>query len=301
MKRNLKFPVVDPAFEQAEPIDFSRFDVAEKEYREDPRLNFHTLANFRRDPKAFRAGYFDLKEETDAMRFGSALHAKLLTPEFYAKQYAVFDAPINTKTGEPFGSATNAYKSAYEAFAEDNAGKTILSQSDAKLIDTLIDEFYFHQYAPSILSGEVQAEKTIVGALSFDGQTVVEVKGRIDAFTGAGLIDVKTTANLDDASGRDRFRYAVYDYKYLIQLAFYHRILTECYGAAFCPCWLIVLEKNPPNRVAVYAPTRRVIEDCYKVVDAWLERWYYAKSSGTYSSRFDEIQVIDSYDCNRDF
>lgn len=296
----LKTPVVDGSFESAEPIDFSRFDVAEQEYRADKRLNFHTLADFRRDPKAFRQGFFDLREETDAMRFGTALHAKLLTPDIFAEQFATFDPPINPKTGEPFGSTTAAYKNALDEFTSANVGKTIVPKTDSKLIDALIDEFYFHPYAPSLLSCDVQAEKAIVGSLSFDGQTVIDVKGRIDAYTSAGLIDVKTTANLDDASGRDRFRYAIYDYKYLIQLAFYHRILTECYGAPFCPCWLIVFEKNPPNRVAVYAPTRRVIENAYRVVDAWLERWNAAQTSGSFYSRFDDIQIIESYDAYKD-
>lgn len=292
---------IDESFEQAVPLDFSAWDVPEAEYRADARLNFHTLANFRRDPKAFREGFFAEIEETDAMRFGSALHAKLLTPELYAKSYAAFEPPINAKTGQPFGTTTNAYKEARDQFASANQGKTLIEKQDAELIERLVDEFFFHPYAPAILSGDVQPEKSILGSLSFDGQTSIDVKGRLDAYTGAGLIDVKTTASLDDASGRDRFRYTVYDYKYIVQLAFYHRILTECYGAPFVPCWLIVFEKNAPNRVAVYAPTRRVIEDGYKVVDAWLERWHEAQSSGAYRSRFDDIQILDSYDSSRDF
>lgn len=291
-------------FEQPRALDFSRWNVSEEEYRNDSRLNFHTLAEFHRDPRAFKAGFFNDKEPTTAMEFGSALHAALLTPKEYEDKYAIFNAPINPKTGEAFGQTTKAFKEARAEFDAENVGKTPISQSDADLVSKLIDEFWFHPVAPQVLDGLVAAEQTIQGTLSSTGSAddAVDVKGRIDAYSSrSGLIDVKTTAALDDFTGRDRFRYSLYDFKYIVQVSFYHRILVECYGAAFTPCWFIVFEKNEPNRVAVYVLTRDVIEAGYRTVDAWLDQWNFAANSGQYASKFDTMQIVDKYDGTRDF
>lgn len=288
-------------FDPATPLDFE-WNVDEEEYRADPRLNFHTLAQFHRDPRAWRDGFFDASEETDAMRLGTALHAKLLTRDDYEDKVAVFTPPINPKTGERYGATTKTFQEARDAFHAENAGKTIISASDSALIDRMIEEFFFHPIAPKLLSGKwTKTEWAVCGALSYDEQNLVEVKGRIDAYSPAGLIDVKTTATLDDASGRDRFRYAIYDYKYLIQLAFYHLILTDCLGAPFVPCWLVVFERNAPNRVAVYAPTRDVLESARDVARSWLAQWTFAQRDERFVSRYASIQMIENYDPNRDY
>lgn len=289
-------------YEAARALDFSAWTATEQEYRADERLNFHTLANFKKDPAAFKAGFYSDREPTDAMRFGSALHCKLLTPDIYSERYAVFKAPINPKTGEAYGATSNAYKDARAEFEAENNGKTALTQSTSELIDRLIDSFYFHEVAPHILCEVQCVEQPICGKLSINGaDVVVDVKGLVDAYsTAAGLIDVKTTACLDDGTGRDKFRYAIYDYKYLPQLAFYHRILHECYDAPFVPAWFIVFETSSPNRVAVYTPTRDVLESAYVTINSWLEQYAGAKRFNNYKSKYDVTQVIDAYDYERD-
>lgn len=290
-------------YEAARALDFSAWTVDEQTYRADDRLNFHTLNNFKKDPAAFKAGFYDDREPTDAMRFGNALHCKLLTPDLYEKNYAVFKAPINPKTGEAYGATSNAYKDARAAFEADNAGKSALTPAAAELVDKLIDTFYFHAAAPHILDNVQVVEQSICGVLSFDytPDNAVAVKGRIDAYsTTAGLIDVKTTNTLDDGTGRDKFKYALYDYKYLPQLAFYHRILRESYGAPFVPVWFIVFETNPPNRVAVYTPTREILEAAYMTINSWLEQYSGARRFNNYKSKYDLVQVIDTYNPERD-
>ena len=291
--------IVFDDYEPARPLAFD-WGASEDEYRADPRVNFHTLAKFHRDPRAFANGYFDKDEPNDAMTFGSAFHCKLLKPHEYGDKFAVFAPPVNPKTDAPFGVTTNAYKEAFAAFLRENEGKTVISQGSAELIDTLIAEARFHPLASKLLaSGDGVFEQSICGEI--DLETVkVAVKGRVDAYTEAGLIDIKTTANLDDGSGRDRFRFTVYDYKYLVQLAFYHMILTRCYNAPFVPAWLIVLEKNPPNRCAVYAPTREVLVKAYGVVFSWLREFQVSQQSKRFRSRYDDLQLITSYDPEKD-
>lgn len=270
-------------------MDFD-WNVTDEEYRADPALNFHKLARFHRDPKVFKENGYE-EEPSDAMRFGSAFHAKLLTPDVYEKNVAVFHPPINPKTGEPYGVTTKAYKEVQEAFYA--RYDFVISDAEEKTIDRMLNEFYLHPVAPKILQHKIVTEQPVKSVIETPlGE--VECKGKIDAITAEGIVDIKTTANFDDATGRDRFRYAIYDYKYIVQLAFYRRIL-----GTDDKCWIIAFEKNSPNRVAVYSIADEVIEKANAVVDAWLYQWQLAEQ-GTYKSRYDDLIVIDQYEPLRD-
>ena len=288
-------------YDDPTPIQWD-WRATEREYRADGALNFHKLADFHRDPRAFREGFFDEKDVTDAMRFGTALHALVLQGEdVYAEKIATFDAPRNPKTGESYGATTKTYKDAYDAFASAHVGKTISSADDDATIRKLYGEFLFHPSAPLIVNGDWgDSEIPVKGALTLDDGSTVDVKGLIDRYSSRGLIDVKTTAALDDAAGRDKFRYAIYDYKYLVQLGFYHLILAEVYGAPFVPCWIIAFERNAPNRVAVYKIAREVIEKARGVAKEWLREYATASRDDYFPSKFEEVRLIDAYSPEKD-
>ncbi len=289
-------------FDAPVEIDFSAWNVSEAEYRAYDALNFHKLLDFRRDPRAFNEGYFGVeKEPTDAMRFGTALHARILQGlDVFESSVAVFDPPKNPKTGEAFGATTKAYQEARAAFNVDNVGKTIISVDDADVIERLAENYAFHSIAPSVLSdGFGASEINAKGWLSL-GEESVEIKGRFDRYGGFGLVDVKTTSQFDDASGKDRFLYSIYDYKYLIQLGFYHLILTECYGAPFVPCWIVGFERQAPYRVACYALTRDVVTSARNVAREWIAAYSFAVKNEEYKSRYDYLRMIANYNPERD-
>ena len=274
------------------------YNVSEQEYRNDPRLNFHTLLKFQHDPKAFAEGYFDDDEVTDAMRFGTALHMRVLEPEKWVDNIAVYRAPINEKTGLPYGPTTKTAMEFKQGFMEANAGKTIISGEDFDTIKFLAVNVQKHPVASPLLSNKIAVEQAV-----FANLFGVEVKGRIDALTESGLIDLKTTASLDDAFGRDKFIRAIYDYKYIVQLAFYEMILerqADCPDARI-PCYIIAFEKNPPYRIAVYRISDDVIFSAKDVVGTWLSRWEYAHNTGIFDSKYyNSIQVIEKYDSVKD-
>ena len=290
-------------FQEPVALDFNWSIDRDSYFADKTRLNFHSLLDFKRDPKAYREGFFDLREETDAMKFGTALHALLLQGEkVYKDEVAAFVPPVNPKTGEPYGPTTNATKEARAAFESANKGKTIITAAEAELIERLNNEFNFHPLAPSVLGRAdwAKSEIPVCGSIPLKEGRSIAVKGMVDRYSEAGLIDLKTTAQIDDGSGRDRFRYAIYDYKYLIQLGFYHLILTECYGAPFVPCWIIAVEKNAPNRVAVYAIAADVVQKARDVARSWLEDFDYSSSNDVYESPYDSLQIITQYSADRD-
>ena len=264
--------------------------MTDEEYRNDPALNFHTLVKFHSDPKVFKE-YAIPDVETDAMKFGTAFHAKLLTPEVYAKNVHVFHAPINPKTGEPYGSNTKAYREVYDALAAKSA--YLISDDEEKTIDHMMQEYYLHPVAPKVLAN-VKATEYAVKASIETPLGEVACKGRIDAITDMGIVDIKTTSNFDDATGRERFRYSIYDYKYIVQLAFYRRLLGTDEK-----CWIIAFEKNIPYRVAVFSIADDVIEKANTVIDSWLYQWLLAER-GEYKSKYDDLIVVDQYDPLKD-
>lgn len=287
-------------FEEPKPLEKGVWDVDEATYRADSALNFHTLADFKRDPKAFNDGFFAAREENDAMRFGTACHAAILQgADVYRETVAAFTPPVNTATGAPFGSTTKAYQEARAAFDVANAGKTIITADDAETIEKIRLEMLFHPIAPQILGGWGESEVAIKGELIVDGRPVT-VKARLDRYGAAGLTDFKTTASIADATGKDRFRYAVYDYKYLLQTGFYHLILTDVCGAPFVPVYLLAAERNAPHRAAVYAATRQVVEDARTVAKQWVRDYLEARETNYYPSPFDSVQIIDRYNLERD-
>lgn len=265
------------------------WNVSEEEYRAYPAVNFHTLARFHRDPKAFKENAFPEETESDAMRFGAAFHSKLLTPE---KPLQVFNPPINPKTGEPYGSTSKAYQ---EARAKLDG--LVVTQRENDLIERMTNEFRLHPEAPRLFDHVIAIEQPVRGVVDTPlGE--VEIKGRIDALTSRGIVDVKTTSSFDDATGHDRFRRAIYDYKYIVQLAFYQRLMT-LNGSPTLDCWILAFEKTEPCRVAVYYITQEVMENAQRVVDGWLYEWRRAQN-GEYKSRYDDVQTIEQYDFLKD-
>ena len=89
------------------------------------------------------------------------------------------------------------------------------------------------------------------------------------------MIDLKTTASFDDAFGRDKFIRTIYDYKYIVQIAFYEMILEEQTDKLDgpIPCWILAFEKQSPNRIAVYKIDDEELHDfLVKNNLRWLDR-----------------------------
>lgn len=282
------------------PLERGVWDVDEATYRADPALNFHTLKDFIRDPRAFSEGYFK-REPKEAMDVGTACHTLFLEGyAAYAERVAFFEPPINPAKNKSYGATTKAYAEARAKFEAENAGKILLTKAHAEAIDAMRRNYLFHSLAPAVLDGEWGAsEIAIRGELEVDGVKIA-VKGRIDRYSSSGLSDFKTTANFDDASGYPTFEKAIKRYKYRVQLGFYHLLLTELCGAPFVPANIVCAEYEPPYRIGVWPIKPRVIEDCRFVALEWLRRYVNIQKSGYSPSRYDEPQYIDYYNPEED-
>lgn len=167
-------------------------------YEDSPAVNKSTLWEMRKSPLHYWHLMHDTpKEDTAAMKFGRAVHSRLLEPVEFSANYAVApECDRRTKEG----------KAIWAELME--SGKEVISASDMEAITGMENEF------PADLIACAQTEVPLFWT---DNETGVECKGRLDAITEDYVIDYKTTTNAaTDAFMREALRYG-----YDLQAAMY--------------------------------------------------------------------------------
>ena len=82
----------------------------------------------------------------DALEFGSMYHAYMESlhnhgdDREFAKFYTVFAAPVNEKTGKPYGRDTQKYISALEEAQAKNPNLTFVSEDRVELVKLMVNE-----------------------------------------------------------------------------------------------------------------------------------------------------------------
>lgn len=216
------------------------------------------LKNYLKSPKYFRYCIDNPHNEgTDAMRFGSLFHSLMGNIEIRNKSIeasihawragqAVFSAPINEKTGKPYGSATNVYKAALEAFATANIGKNIVSEEEVMNVENMARSMF--DGCGSISSRlKMLIRNSKAREVSYfyesDNDDGVYLKIRPDMFTNSRVVDWKTTS-LSDLS-ESSIAKAIIDYGYHISLSMYQYVLHEATRKWYTPL-LVFVQKQAP-------------------------------------------------------
>jgi hypothetical protein len=195
------------------------------EYSAIDAVNWSTLRELEKSPLHYRHLITTPREDTDAMRFGRAVHTSVLEPDRFALEYAVWDGGRR---------GTNAYKE-FEAV---NASRTVLSESEyARCIDVR-DAVRRCPEAAALLCGESEVSMTWT-----DPATGIECKARIDHVNEGCIVDLKTTPSLDPHD----FERSVGDYRYDGQISFYHRAMPLPRSPR-----VIAVESKAPHDVAVF-------------------------------------------------
>lgn len=196
----------------------------------------------------------EAREETDALRFGSLFHDLMAAcaehygngPEAIAqwlRGVAVFEPPVNERTGLPYGPATKAYREAREEFLQANEGKTIASNDELSIIDKM---------ARSLLVGSGAASAQVCKLMEWGKPEVshfAEYEGclfkyRPDLETRRKIVDWKTvgTADLSEES----VNRIVSKFGYDISAAFYQFFHNRLFG--FYPAfYLVLVSRQPPH------------------------------------------------------
>lgn len=179
----------------------------------------------------------ETQEVTDPMIMGSALHAAILEPETFEREFTV--APkCDRRTKE--GKAT------WEAFCVEAGDKTVIKEEQMELIQGMKDAVLSHPVARAMLSGG-EAEYSYY---SIDPVTGEERKCRPDYKKAGALIDLKSTS---DASF-EAFAKQIINLGYDIQAAHYLDTHNESEKdqAPLEDFFFIAVENSYPHAVAVY-------------------------------------------------
>lgn len=241
-------------------------------------LSSHRLADFRRNPLLFRKKELGLIEESDRPAFllGRAAHTLILEGgEVFAAEYAV-GGPINSKTGEPYGTRTKAYQEWAEA-----QGRAVLDSEQYRLVMNMHNSINAHAHAKELLSnglpeGVVRAE--------YMG---VPCQARLDWFSpDHGIVDLKTCDCMD---------WLVMDahtYGYAHQLAFYRAVVAAVLGVNV-PAWLISVEKREPFRCGVWRMGDDVLGIAHKENEQAIERLKKCRETNIWPTGYEDVRVFD--------
>jgi exodeoxyribonuclease VIII len=196
----------------------------------------------------------DIDEDSDALRFGTAVHAALLEPADFMRFYHLAGPRPDGRTKE--GKAAKA------AAETEAAGRAILWEEEAATIEHIRASIMQLDLGPSLLKG--RPEITILWA---DEGTGCACKARLDLLleTPSGLViaDIKTTAR---GAGPREFRRTIFDRDYHLQAAWYRRALRAIDCDALAAVWLAV-EKSPPYAAATYMASPEMLEAGDRLID----------------------------------
>ena len=272
------------------------FDLPFEEYRKIDALNFHSLKDFQWDPKAWHGGYFETKQRTSpALTLGTQLHELVLQgAETFHENNALWTPPLNPSTGKPFGPTSDKYKNALSDFGKANAGKNLYTDEDWITLGAMREAIQWHPVAgPMLYSPNKKRSELVVHGEIIPG---FKVKGAIDRYDEQyGIIDLKTTASLEDESGRPTFRYNMRDYGYVEQLAYYQMLIHEVCGGNIPPVAIVAVETQLPFRVGVFVFDAAVMEKARTVINEWLKRFITCRRLDKFPSKWDSAQPVTAY------
>jgi exodeoxyribonuclease VIII len=175
------------------------------------------------------------KEESNAMKLGTAIHCAVLEPDEFEARYV----------RGPDDRRGNKWKEAVELAIED--GKDCLTSGDYDAAVTIRDEIVVGN--PLIRRLTSVGTVREVSAFAIDPETGLRMRARPDAFApGLGmLVDLKVTA---DARQEKWFR-RVLDFGYHVQEPHYTDVWRRAGGEADAFVFLVI-EDKPPFAHAIY-------------------------------------------------
>lgn len=231
--------------------------ISNSAYHASAGVSRSMLMEFKRSPYhywyKYVSGLAPVDDPTPAMNLGNAVHTLVLEEDKFDSEFFV----THQKTKPRKGTAP------YDKMIEESRGKIILTHDDY-LQACLMAKSVKENEDCSLLLKDCLIERSIYFTHVSTG---LQVKARPDAWSGAIVNDLKTTAN---ASPYD-FGHSANKYGYFLQAA----IMNEALFSINQPMEhfvFIAVEKNPPYCTAVYMAEAESIAHETMQFDRLMER-----------------------------
>lgn len=228
--------------------------IPNEEYHGGPGISKSGLDLIAKSPLHYWAAYLDPmrepREETAAMRVGTAIHTAILEPDTFLDRYRIMPEGIDRRTKKG--------KEEYETLIAEAAamGATLLSADDAKTALQVAKACHAHPLAAQLL-GAGAAEQSVYWV---DDETGILCKCRpdwlLEANPNHAILDVKST---EDASP-EGFMKSAYKYRYHVQAAWYLDGVEQATGMKADSFMFLALEKKRPYAAAFYFADEAMIE-----------------------------------------
>lgn len=228
--------------------DFSTCDVpvsvfpnlSPEEYRNFDAVSRSDLLLIERSPAYYRYRKANPETATDALRIGTAVHSRILTPEAFRDEY--FEAPEipprNTKAG----------KDAWLNIRYEANGREILSADEAEIVEGIAASIQADRLASTLLSNG-RAETSIVWTDELTGEDCKARPDYIRETSDAVIVtDLKTTR---DGSTEGFIREA-FNLGYPLQAFMYSEAVRLAFGKPV-RFYFVAVEKEAPYAVNVFA------------------------------------------------
>ena len=239
--------------------------MTEKEYRTAAGLNKSTLWNMRKSPAHYKYYLDHPQEDTAAMKMGRAVHAAILTPTAYKREFAILPEGIDRRT--------KAGKEQYEEFVTAAKEKEIITAQDAEMVKHMVKAVRSNRAAVDILKG-TRREKPFF----WTDDNGILCKCRMDAITAGRIVDIKTAQDGDtDIFIRESIKYG-----YHVQAAHYIDAYYKTISSKTPEWYFIVIEKSEPYCVNILKADIGFLDYGFMVRQELIEKLIKCQTEGNF-------------------
>ncbi len=227
------------------PGIYSNEELSNDVYHAGPGISKSGLDRIDKSPAHYLSYRKKENKQTDAMRFGAAMHTCFLEPAVFAAEYVI--EPKFSGTGSV--AAKREWREAHEGF-------TLIKTADMELLKRMRDSLYSHPAARYLLD---QIEVVEQSHFWEDPETGILCKCRLDAMTyDRFILDLKSS--MEYAGAPDEFPRHAYNYRYHLQPPWYSEGVWQTTKIEPAGFFFLVVEKEPPFAVGVYQFDDETIE-----------------------------------------
>lgn len=260
---------------------------AEYHSKRDENTTSSSIKDFINNPRLYYLKHLKkelTQDETEALYMGTLTHVTVLEGPRKAMSDYSMDAPLN-KDDKEYQFNSKKFKEAQAKVVEE--GKKLCRLEDYTVALEMRTAVMHHLIGMDLLAIG-QAERVV--RMNWLG---LPVQIKMDYITPYGLIDLKTTADIERFYNRGDYC-DVHKYGYLYSAAFYRAILHH-----FKPevprqdFHFIVVEKKPPYTVGVWKVDPHVLDDYEdKIIKAMYELKE-AKEIDHWPSPYEQLRTIE--------
>lgn len=179
--------------------------------------------------------YAEPKDPTRAMEIGTAIHAAILEPERFKKEYMLMPE-IKSRAASEYKKAASALGSEFVLVGKEVSN--VLGMQDAILSN---------KFLKSRLSENGYTELSV---FAFDPETGVFCKCRFDYISESlKAVDLKKTQD----ARQDAFSKSIFNYRYYVQDVFYRDVFEWCTGVELQSFEFLAVEESKPHGCMLHA------------------------------------------------